>query len=349
MKTRRLSASRPADVRRAAALLKSGKLVAFATETVYGLGADALNARAVLEIFRAKKRPAFDPLIVHVSTIAQFVSVSRGLSPLAKKLADRFWPGPLTIIVPKSDRVPDVVTAGLSTVGVRMPAHPCAKKLLAAFGGPVAAPSANRFGYTSPTAAADVLDDLSGRIDAVLDGGSANVGIESTIVWPHQDEIIVLRPGAISVETLAKLGKVRVRAHRPGEVLSPGGLPTHYAPHAPMALLPAGWPAQLRRLDRSAAKPLRLGLLLYRAQAVRSPHVRASVVLTRSGRPEEAAANLFRAIRNLDKMSLDAILAAPVPKKGIGLAIADRLEKASSGLRADAEFYRNLFKTRASS
>lgn len=348
MKTLKLSASRPQDVRRAAALLKKGRLVAFATETVYGLGADALDARAALGIFRAKKRPTFDPLIVHVSSMKQFEAVTKNVPSLAMKLAARFWPGGLTLVVPKADRVPDVVTAGLSTVAVRMPAHPCANALLAAFGGPVAAPSANRFGYTSPTKAQDVLDDLDGAIDAVLDGGSCGIGIESTIVWPTATEIVLLRHGAVTVEQLSKIAKVRVRNHRPGEVLSPGGLPTHYAPRTPMALLPADVTGELNRFGRMAlGRRLKLGVLLFKERPIRSPHVKAVWVLSRKGKPEEAAANLFHAIRNLDKMSLDAILAAPVPAKGIGLAIADRLEKAASGLRAGNAFYETLLHKKA--
>lgn len=348
MKTLLLDGRKVSDVRRCAALLRRGGLVAFATETVYGLGASAFDARAVAGVFRAKGRPSFDPLIVHIGELRQLDDVCKNIPELAMKLARRFWPGGLTLVLPKAERVPDMVTAGLSTVAVRMPSHACASQLLSVFGAPIAAPSANRFGYTSPTCAKDVLEDLGGRIDAVLDGGPADVGIESTIVWPHEGEIIVLRPGAVSIEELSKVAPVRLRPHRPGEVLSPGGLPTHYAPHTPMALLPAAWKSELRRLEREPGGRLpRIGLLLFKPEPFRCSAVQAVWTLSPKGRLEEAAANLFRAIRNLDKMSLDAILAGPFPRKGIGLAIADRLEKAASGRRAGADFYKNHFQTKA--
>lgn len=336
MKTIRLSSSRPSDVRRAAALLKRGRLVAFATETVYGLGADAHNARAVLNIFRAKKRPAFDPLIVHVANGRQFESAAAEVSPLARRLARRFWPGPLTLIIPKSERIPDVVTAGLSTVAVRMPAHPCARKLLAAFGGPIAAPSANRFGCTSPTEAADVSDDLDGRIDAILDGGVSPLGIESTIVWPTGGEIILLRQGAVPVEALAKVARVRIRAHRPGEVgangrslLHPGELPTHYAPRTPMAVIDGAFSS----FERSLPEGPRYGLLLYKPRRSGSRFAR-TLTLSADGDLAEAASKLFRSIRDLDRMTLDWIFAELPPRRDLGAAIRDRLVKAAGGRTA---------------
>ncbi|HXB62642.1 MAG TPA: L-threonylcarbamoyladenylate synthase, partial [Acidobacteriaceae bacterium] len=237
------------EVQRAAEILRGGGTVAFPTETVYGLGANALNAEAVEKIFVAKERPHWDPLIVHVADVAMAKTVAE-LSPLAEQLAERFWPGPLTLLLPRKDCVPDAVTAGRSLVGVRVPGHPLALELLRAAAIPIAAPSANRFGHTSPTTAAHVLEDLDGRIDTVLDGGACHVGVESTVVDLSQDPMVIYRPGAVTAAMLAEFGTVTLykapretkeRSRELQESLpAPGVGLRHYAPRARMVLVERG-------------------------------------------------------------------------------------------------------------
>lgn len=297
---------------RAAALLRAGGLVAFPTETVYGLGADATSDRAVARIFAAKGRPRFNPLIVHVASRADAVRIAE-FPDTARRLADAFWPGPLTLVLPlaRDAGIAPLVTAGLDTVAVRMPAHPLAARLLAAVGAPVAAPSANPSGRVSPTTAEHVLDGLSGRIDAVLDGGPCPVGVESTIVglW---DAPRLLRPGGLPAEAIeACLGQPllgpRDDADRP---TAPGQLASHYAPAAAI------------RLDAAAAEPgeTLLGF---------GP-VAADLNLSPSGDLTEAAANLFRHLRELDRRGVPRIAVSPIPDRGLGRAINDRLRRAAA-------------------
>jgi L-threonylcarbamoyladenylate synthase len=310
------------DIDRAASLIANGQLVAFATETVYGLGANAYEARAVARIFEVKERPRFDPLIVHLGATGWLEDVVRSVPPLAQRLIDVFWPGPLTLILPKTDRIPDLVTAGLPTVGVRMPSHPSALALLQRANVPIAAPSANLFGHVSPTTAQHVAEQLGARIDYILDGGSCTVGVESTIVDVSGEQPTLLRPGGLALEVLeAEVGPIRVPASTPTEnepQLSPGRLLRHYAPRTPLMVV-----------DRDQTLPGSgsVGLLTLVAEPGDERYA-AVEVLSRGGDLTEAAANLFAAMRRLDARGLDGIVARLVPESGLGRAINDRLRRA---------------------
>ncbi len=316
--TERLAAD-PSGIARAAALLRAGGLVAFPTETVYGLGADARNGAALAALFAAKGRPRFNPLIVHVPDIAAAAALAV-VTPLARRLAGAFWPGPLTLVLP---RAPDSVvhplaSAGLPTVAVRAPAHPLARALLDAFGGPVAAPSANRSGRLSPTEAAHVLADLEGRIDAVLDGGACRLGIESTVLDCTGEAPRLLRPGAIPAEALARFGVQPAASGSGAAPGSPGMLLSHYAPELPL------------RLEAQAAGPdealLGFGPLPPGAGLARN--------LSEAADLGEAAAALFGTLRALDEAARQAGLARiavmKVPPHGLGAAINDRLRRAAA-------------------
>jgi L-threonylcarbamoyladenylate synthase len=299
---------------RAAALLARGALVAFPTETVYGLGADARSDLAVARIFEAKARPRFNPLIVHVPDLAMARRVAR-LDARAEKVAAAFWPGPLTLVLPlRGDAgISDLVTAGLPTVAVRMPAHPVARALLAAFGGPVAAPSANPSGRISPTRADHVLAGLSGRIAAVIDGGACDVGVESTILGLTDDPVL-LRPGGIPSEALeACLGAtLETPADRTAQPSAPGQLASHYAPAAPV------------RLGVTRPEPGEFWIGFGPA----TPG--ADLNLSPAGDLVEAAANLFHFLREADTRARGLIAVAPVPDTGLGRAINDRLRRAAA-------------------
>jgi len=325
-------------VRRAAAALRRGKLVAFPTETVYGLGADARSARAVRRIFALKSRPFFDPLIVHAPDAASAFALCRAVPPAARKLGDVFWPGPLTLVLPKKRIVPGVVTAGLPTVAVRVPAHPVALRLLRAFGGPIAAPSANRFGRTSPTTARMVAEEFGRGIDVILDGGACRVGVESTVLEWKNGAFRLLRPGGVTLEALKR--RVRVgrapaavrRGRSAGAPASPGLLKGHYAPRTPLVLLDRSRAAFARAL--AAVRPdrrARVGLLAFGGRRVPLGPFAACEVLSPKRRLAEAAARLFHVMRKLDRMGLDLIVAERVPRRGLGLAIMDRLERAAAG------------------
>ena len=243
----KLLSSAPQAIADAAEIIRSGGLVAFPTETVYGLGANAMDAAAVEKIFSAKGRPTFDPLIVHISNLSEIERVVSSFSPAAQTLADAFWPGPLTLVLPKQPDLPDLVTSNLKTVAVRIPNHPVALALIEAAGVPIAAPSANRFGHTSPTTASHVFQDLAGHIDLILDGGSTSIGVESTILDLSTTPARILRPGGITREMLETLiGPVTVfkQIKKPGQrLLSPGLIEKHYAPRAEMFLFkgPDAW------------------------------------------------------------------------------------------------------------
>ena len=332
-----LSAGDPLNIEAAAAVLKQGGLVAFPTETVYGLGADVFNEKAVCRIFEAKKRPSFDPLIVHVASVEEAVKLWKETPPAAKALMKAFWPGPFTLVLPKSSQVPDVVTAGLPTVAVRFPRNEYAVALIRALGGPIAAPSANLFGYTSPTSAAHVREDLGEQVDIVLDGGDTVVGLESTVVKVEPEGCTLLRPGAVTPEEIEKIVPLKRAASVPRSVESPGQMPTHYAPWTPLFLLPKPWKVCAKEMAALMAQaqaerqaPLRAGLLTFKS-IEETPLFESVQVLSAKGELREAAANLFQAIRNLDKMHLDILMAEPMPEEGIGVAIMDRLKKASGG------------------
>jgi L-threonylcarbamoyladenylate synthase len=293
----------------AADLLRAGGLVAFPTETVYGLGADAENAAAVRRIFAVKGRPETHPLIVHVAGGAALDGWAAAVPDVARRLAARFWPGPLTMILRRAARVPDAVTGGQATVGLRVPAHPLALAMLRLFGGGVAAPSANRFGRVSPTTAQHVRDDLGGDADYVLDGGTCAVGVESTIVDLTGPEPAILRPGGVTREALeAEVGRaVPVRAG--GEVRAAGMLASHYAPRAEVVLA-----------SPDEAEP--------RAAALRAQGRRATSIVFR-GSAEEAAHALYAALREVDAGGFEVVVVGVPDERGLGLAIADRLRKAA--------------------
>lgn len=303
-----------AGIATAAALLREGALVAFPTETVYGLGGDARSDTAVAGIYAAKGRPSFNPLIVHLPDLAAVEAVAV-VGPNARSLAEALWPGPLTLVLPLRETagVSPLVTAGLATVAVRVPAHPLAQRLLRAFGGPVAAPSANLSGRVSPTEAGHVLDGLSGRIAAVLDGGACKVGLESTILVADPDPVL-LRPGGVPVEALeAVLGRpVGLLDPSGDKPTAPGQLASHYAPEATL------------RLNATDARD---GEVL-----VGFGPVKGALSLSETGDLVEAAARLFRLLRTADQMagSGGRIAFAPVPEAGLGRAINDRLRRAAA-------------------
>jgi len=313
-----------AGIAAAADVIRRRGTVAFPTETVYGLGADALSARAVALIFAAKERPRFDPVIVHVADPGEVRRLWTKVPPLARDLMDRFWPGPLTLILRRTRRVPGIVTAGLPTVAVRMPDHAVALALIRAAGRPIAAPSANRFGRLSPTHHDAVLAQLGGVVDAVIAGGPTSVGIESTVVSLLEDPPVVLRPGGTPLEALRELVP-DLRMEPPhGPSASPGTLPHHYVPATPLFLLERGpAPQGLEPLDR-----LTCGFLAFREEWSGFGRVE---VLSPAGDLVEAAARFFAALHALDGAGLAAIVAEPVPEEGLGVAIMDRLRRASSG------------------
>lgn len=316
----------------AAAILRGGGTVAIPTETVYGLGANALDAAAVAKIFEAKERPAWDPLIVHVADEAMLPAVVAEISPVARRLMEAYWPGPLTLLLPRAAGIPDVVTAGRPLVGVRMPAHPVARALIRAAGVPVAAPSANRFGHTSPTTAAHVLEDLDGRIDAVVDGGAAEFGLESTVLDPNAQPATIYRPGAVTLEQIQALVGEAVYfretarlADAPREALpSPGVGLRHYAPRARLMLYaPTG---SAPRLEGSSVGLMRAEGLP--GEPMAGPFA-AVYPWGRWSHPEELAQRLFAGLRYLDGMGCEVIL-CPMPERGgIAEAIRDRLRKAA--------------------
>ncbi len=305
-------------------LLRKGDLVALPTETVYGLAAKALNPIAVAKIFEAKERPRFDPLIVHLPNrdwLERIVDVPADDRQLIGKLADNFWPGPFTMILPKREIIPDIVTAGLSTVAVRLSAHPVFSEIVGELHEPLAAPSANRFGRVSPTTAQHVLDELDGRIPLIIDAGPTQHGIESTIVAIGNSKIAILRRGPITHEQLSEFAEVSSLVSTP-TIFSPGQLPSHYAPRTPLCLIDnaEAFPSQ---------KHQRVGLLAWNG-AFRGAHAFAAVrILSDREDFREAAANLFRYLRELDTLDLDLIVAERVPSRGLGAAIMDRLERAS--------------------
>lgn len=332
--TERLDATQPgpqADiaVHRAAAILRAGGTVAFPTETVYGLAANALDPAAIAGIFTAKQRPSWDPLIVHVSDRAMLEQVAT-LTPRAEALIAAFWPGPLTLLLPRTSIVPDAVTSGRPLVGVRMPSHPLALALLRAAGLPLAAPSANRFGHTSPTTAAHVLDDLDHRIDAVLDGGPTSVGLESTVLDP--DAMILYRPGAITPTMIeAVAGPVTLFQPAPSEnppqsLPSPGVGIRHYAPRARLVLVANE--SELRTRISELAANEKLGIMLPANWEILNTQAEIFPWQPWQDTPG-LAQSLFSGLRDLDARNVSVILCPLPPAEGLGLAIRDRLEKAS--------------------
>jgi L-threonylcarbamoyladenylate synthase len=331
-------------IARAAALLRAGRLVAFPTETVYGLGADATNARAVAGIFAAKGRPSWDPLIVHVAEAAAISRVTAEVPPLAWRLAERFWPGPLTLILPRGEAIPPIVAAGGPSVGVRVPSAPVARALLREAGVPVAAPSANRFTHTSPTSASHVLADLDGRIECLVDGGPCAVGVESTVLDLTSSPPRVLRPGGVTLEALRELvpevqGPPELVAEAPpatAAVAAPGQMARHYAPRTRLIVFAAeGEPALEAIRDEAEAalgRGLRVGALLADEEADRLADLGMQIErLGPEGDLAEISRRLYAALRALDAAGLDLILAHTFGTDGLGLALHDRLRRAAGG------------------
>jgi L-threonylcarbamoyladenylate synthase len=310
-------------VYRAAEIIQKGGIVAFPTETVYGLGADAFNPLAVARIFEVKRRPSFDPLIVHVANPADVKKLVKEIPSNAKKLIERFWPGPLTVVLLKEEDIPDIVTAGLPTLAIRMPSHPMALSLIRKSDSPIAAPSANLFGYLSPTTAEHVREQLGDQVDLILDGGPCSVGVESTIVSFLEERPKLLRPGGVSLEEIESIiGKVEVHPIGEERPQAPGMLPKHYAPRTPIVL---DW--DKKSLDLLEDK--NIGFLAFK-EPKNYLKIRSIEILSKKGDIREAAANLFAAIRRLDALDLDLILAEPIPEVGLGRAIMDRLRRAST-------------------
>jgi L-threonylcarbamoyladenylate synthase len=318
MRARILRYSREA-VREAGQIIKRGGLVAFPTETVYGLGASALNPKAVARIFEVKRRPRFDPIIVHVASLREVERVCLRIGRDARILMEEFWPGPLTLVLPKSDAVPDIVTAGLETVAVRMPSHPVALELIREAETPIAAPSANLFGRLSPTTADHVKEQIGDEIDLIIDGGRCPIGVESTVL-DLTGEPTVLRPGGLPIEEIEKIiGRVKVSPVSRGRApLSPGQLPRHYSPRTPTRILQG---------EPEIPEGTRAGLLAFTRSEARPPF-EVVKALSPTGDLREAAANLFSLLHELDKAGLDVIYVEPVPEVGLGRAIMDRLRKA---------------------
>jgi L-threonylcarbamoyladenylate synthase len=327
-------------IRAASAIIKAGGLVAFPTETVYGLGADALNAEAVLALFEAKKRPLDNPPIVHVENTADLYKLAEEVPPKAELLMKQFWPGPLTLVFKRYPTVPDVTTAGLDTIALRMPKHKVALALIKESGCPIAAPSANLAGKPSPTSAAHVFDDLNGRIDAILDGGPTRIGVESTVLDVTVDPPMLLRPGGTSLEALQKaVGEVKLHPFitaeaelPPEKTRSPGMRHKHYAPKTQVILIEGVVPAVMGKIKELTSacwmENKRVGVLAtdetawaYEADVVKSMGSRRNV--------DSMAANLFRLLREFDAENVDLIIAEGVPTEGLGLAVMNRLRKAS--------------------
>ena len=307
------------DINKAKELLAAGELVAIPTETVYGLAANALEVNAVMKIFQAKNRPVFDPLIVHVPTFGKAQLYSRNIPAKAGQLAQKFWPGPLTLLLEKKESIPDLVTAGLPTAGFRAPNHPVTRELLQLFDFPLAAPSANPFGYISPTTPKHVQDQLGDKISYILDGGPCQIGIESTIVGFDNHGAILYRTGGLRLEDIENItGKVRVEINTSSDPKSPGQLASHYAPRKKLLV---GHLPDL--IAKHAGR--KISVLSFSSDY----HVSTQYILSPSGDLQEAARNLFSALRELDAQPVEIILAEYVPDHGLGRAINDRLSRAS--------------------
>lgn len=316
------------SVKRAAEIINRGGLVAFPTETVYGLGASVTNVRALKKVFAAKGRPADNPLIVHLSNPDQLKIVVHSVPVYAKILIDRFWPGPLSLVLPKSETIPDLVSAGLPTVAVRMPDHPVALNLIEAAGVPIAAPSANRSGMPSPTTFRHVLKDLSGRIDAVIKSSICVIGVESTVLDLTGEQPVILRPGGLSRELLEEaLGRaIPIAGKIEGGCLpaSPGMKYRHYSPNAPLILVVGSTARRRYFIETLAVFYQRQGLL------VGMLNLSSQQPLSKQLDSEQLAAKLYYLLRQLDSAGVDVILAEEVSVKGIGLAVMNRLRKASA-------------------
>jgi L-threonylcarbamoyladenylate synthase len=314
----------------AASIIQAGQLVAFPTETVYGLGADGLNPTALDQIYRVKDRPPDNPLILHIASPGQLPLVAAHVPTIAQRLMQAFWPGPLTLILPKTSRVPDLATAGLTTVAVRMPAHPVALALITAAETPLAAPSANRSGLPSPTTAQHVFDDLYGRIPLILDTGPTRIGLESTVLDVTSTPPVILRPGGITQEAIeAVIGPLQKVASVAQRRRSPGTRYRHYSPKARMVLVEEAQPEMLQAAVAQALQHSeRVGCLLHGLEPGHLPPV--IQVKRLCGSVADYAHGLFSALRALDGLGLDVIVVEGVQEQGLGVAVMDRLRRAAS-------------------
>ena len=307
------------SILKAAGLIKQGGLVAFPTETVYGLGADGLNPLAVAKIFEAKKRPTFNPLILHIAEKESLHSLVNYDDSRVESLISKFWPGPLTLVLPKKEIVPEIVTAGNPTVAVRMPAHKIALELISLSGTPIAAPSANRFGHLSPTTAKHVQKYLGDKVDMILDGGKCSVGVESTIVQYHEGNFYLLRHGGLAKEEIEKeIGEVKSGKIDISKPNSPGQLPFHYSPNTPLYFY-----------NETFLTPgKKIGIISFKEMKNDFPYT-SQKILSQEADLREAASNLFICLHEMEKEDLELILIEPVEEKGLGRAIMDRLRKAT--------------------
>jgi L-threonylcarbamoyladenylate synthase len=308
----------------ALAHLRAGALVAIPTETVYGLAANALDEQAVLQIFEAKQRPHFDPLIIHVASLSAVNQWVTEFPEILKQLAEQFWPGPLTLLLPKQNIIPDLVTSGLDRVAVRVPAHPVAQEVLAQLAFPLAAPSANPFGYVSPTTAQHVYDQLHGKLPYILDGGACEVGLESTIVGLENGKVTVYRLGGLSIEAIETVvGTVQVQLNQSSNPAAPGQLKSHYAPRKPLIL------CDLEEINAYIDPSKKQSIIAFDAPVAGIP-VELQWVLSPSANTSEAATALFRALRHWDGSDVDEIIAIRLPEADLGRAINDRLARAAA-------------------
>ncbi|MHA7130972.1 L-threonylcarbamoyladenylate synthase [Algoriphagus namhaensis] len=313
------------DIDGAAKFLTQGELVGIPTETVYGLAANALNGAAVAQIFEVKNRPSFDPLIVHISGIEEVEKYASHFPEKLKNLARAFWPGPLTLLLPKKEIVPDLVTSGLARVALRVPSHPLTRSLLDVLDFPLAAPSANPFGYISPTQAGHVDAQLGDQIPFILDGGPCEVGLESTIVGMEEDEVIVYRMGGLAVDAIETVvGQVQVRDQSSSKPDAPGLLTSHYAPRVPFLV------GDLDELISQAKRAQKDFAVLSLSRRIDELDSSRSLVLSREGSLSEAAQNLFAGMRQLDASGAEVILAEYMPETGLGRAMNDRLRRAAA-------------------
>lgn len=309
-----------ADIEIAIEFLLQNQLVAIPTETVYGLAANALSAEAVVRIFEVKNRPFFDPLIVHTGSLAQITQLTEQIPDKAWQLAEKMMPGPITLLLPKKPVIPDLVTSGLPDVAVRIPAHPLTLQLLTTLPFPLAAPSANPFGYVSPTTAQHVQDQLGDKIPYILNGGACTVGIESTIIGFSEPLPTIYRIGGISVEEIMSIiGKVNVQTHSTSNPKAAGMLQSHYAPRKPLILGEIADMLPLYPIEQ-------VGILSF-CTDYGAPN---QIILSKNGNLAESARNLFAALRQFDTMPVTLILAEPVPNVGLGRAINDRLRRAAA-------------------
>jgi L-threonylcarbamoyladenylate synthase len=315
-------------IRRGAEVIRAGGLVAFPTETVYGLGADALSDAAVTRIFEAKDRPRGNPLIVHLANAAALESVAARVPQRARDAAARFWPGPLTLVLPRAGTVPLITTGGLDTVAARVPSHPVARALIEASGRPIAAPSANRSGRPSPTRAEHVREDLDGRVEMILDGGPTPVGVESTVLDMTTDPPTLLRPGGVTLEELKDcLGEVDVLVSGDEEAAgrSPGLRYRHYAPRAQVIIVEAGTGDRVVAPWIEAGRPV--ALMTQRPVLLERPGLRVKIM---PGDLGAYARDLFAVLRELDSTGVEGIFVEAVPQEGLGLTIMDRLRRAAA-------------------